>query len=62
MRGGEDVRVARGITNLEFFMEEIKNAFKAPFSDAAAAATTPAKTAIAYGLAGWLLAVLTRKA
>lgn len=33
-------------------METIKNAYLAPFSDSAAAATTPAKTAVAYAIAG----------
>lgn len=36
-------------------METVKNAFLAPFSDSAAAATTPAKTAAAYGVAGLLI-------
>lgn len=33
-------------------MDSVKNALMAPFSDSAAAASTPAKTAIAYGLIG----------
>lgn len=36
-------------------MEPILNAFKAPFSDTAAADTTPGKIALAYGIAGLLI-------
>lgn len=36
-------------------MEQIKNAFLAPFSEEAEAATTPLKTALAYGATGLIL-------
>lgn len=41
-------------------METIKNAFAAPFSDTAAAASTPMKTAVAYGALGLLIGVLMK--
>lgn len=41
-------------------METIKNAYFAPFSSSAAANTTPAKTAVAYGLAGLVLGMLLK--
>lgn len=41
-------------------METIFDAFKAPFSDEAAARTTPMKTAIAYGAAGLLLGIFLK--
>lgn len=41
-------------------MESLKNAFKAPFSDEAAAATTPAKTAVAYCVAGFLVGLFMK--
>lgn len=39
-------------------MDTITNAFLAPFSSEKAAKTTPAKTALAYGVAGILVGVL----
>lgn len=42
-------------------METIKNAFMAPFSETAAAATTPAKTAVAYLVTGLVLGTLILK-
>lgn len=41
-------------------METIKNAFMAPFSETAAAATTPAKTAVAYLAAGLVVGILLK--
>lgn len=41
-------------------MESIKNAFAAPFSETAAAATTPMKTAIAYSAVGFVLGVFLK--
>lgn len=42
-------------------METVKHAVLAPFSDASAALTTPAKTAVAYGCIGFLVAMLLQK-
>lgn len=39
-------------------MDTITNAFMAPFSSEKAAETTPAKTALVYGVAGLLVGVL----
>lgn len=41
-------------------METIKNAYMAPFSSTAAAATTPAKTAVAYALTGLVLGLFLK--
>lgn len=41
-------------------METIKNAFFAPFSDDAASKTTPAKTAVAYGVAGLIVGLFLK--
>jgi len=42
-------------------MDAILNAFKAPFSDAAMAKTTPFKVALAYGLTGFGIAYLLKE-
>lgn len=41
-------------------METIKNAFLAPFSDEAAQATTPAKTAVMYGILGLVVGLVLK--
>lgn len=42
-------------------MEAFKDAFMAPFSTEAATATSPAKTAIAYGLLGLVVGAFLLK-